>query len=163
MAGVNKQLALFFKQVGMNSYLKYSINFLVAAYFIFVIDWKIIIILMHFIEIDEIYKYVSGWLYLIIFFSVYLFVTLVFYYLADFNFVARVNQVKPETNHKIASPTVNISASIDSADTTLIQKNIAYPLPDTFQLPASEAPGIEKIYEQVTTIIKSKENYNWAW
>ena len=38
MLGVNKQLALFFKQVGIKNYLKKSIAVFLAAYLLFVIN-----------------------------------------------------------------------------------------------------------------------------
>ena len=41
MFGVNHQLALFFKQVGMKGYLKKSIQFFIAAYFFIVIHWDV--------------------------------------------------------------------------------------------------------------------------
>ena len=84
MMGVNKQLALFFHQVGMKNYRKKLIAAFITIYFLVYIQIYIIRILMYYINIDKIYLYVAVWLFIIMSFSVYLIVALVFYYLADF-------------------------------------------------------------------------------
>ena len=89
MAGVNKQLALFFKQVGMRSYLRKSIAVILVVFVLIAVNADVMLILLYFIEINKIYYYVASWLNSIMNFSVYLSVTLVFYYFADFGFEAR--------------------------------------------------------------------------
>ena len=91
MVGVNKQLALFFKQVGRRGYLKKSIALFLASYFISFIHKDVMRILMYFIEISKLYFYVVAWLYGINSWLLYLAVTLVFCYLGDLGFEARTN------------------------------------------------------------------------
>ena len=55
LGGVNKQLALFFEQVGKKGYLKKSISLFLAAFLIFVIHYDVMMILTYFIEIGKIY------------------------------------------------------------------------------------------------------------
>ena len=65
-------------------------------------------ILTFFIEINTIYNFVSTYsLIKIINFSAYLFLTLDFYFLADFNFEARTNQVRPEITDKSVNGNIN--------------------------------------------------------
>ena len=98
MVGVNKQLALFFEQVGIRSSLKKSIAVFIAAYILFVINFDVVRILVYYIKIDKIYYYTTVWLYFIVYYSLYLVVTLVFYFLADFGLEARIIQERPEIN-----------------------------------------------------------------
>lgn len=87
--GVNKQLALFFNQVGINNYPKKLITALFAAFFLIVINLDIVRICLINSEDGNIYYYISIWLYFIIYNLVDLGVTGFFFFLADFGFEAR--------------------------------------------------------------------------
>lgn len=114
MLGINKRLALFFKQVGMRSYLKRSIAAFVTVYFLFVINWDVVTILWDYITIDQNYMYLSGWLNVIIYYLVYLAVTGVFYFLADFGFEARNIQLGPIRRQKILDMHFNLNYESNS-------------------------------------------------
>ena len=113
MFGVNKQLALFFKQVGMKGYLKKSIEFFIAAFFFIVIHWDVMRILGYFIEVNKIYYFVAGYLDLIIYPLLFLFVTLVFFFLADLGWETRTTRVRPAKTQRKRSvyPNINISTA----------------------------------------------------
>ena len=91
MKGVNEQLALFSKQVGMGNYRKYSIAAFISANFMIVVHWDALRIFTYYFKINKVYYYLSAWLNNIIYFMVYLVVTGVFYILADFGFEARTH------------------------------------------------------------------------
>ena len=92
----------------MRSYPKKSIAFLWAALIFINIHGHVVDILTFFIEINTIYNFVSTYsLIKIINFSAYLFLTLVFYFLADFNFEARTNQVRPEITERSVNGNIN--------------------------------------------------------
>ena len=72
----------------------------IAAFFVIENNIEVVRISMNFIKVDIIHYYISGWLYIIIYYSVYLTVTIVFYILADFGLEARTNHVKPEISQE---------------------------------------------------------------
>ena len=79
----------------MGSYPKKSIALMVAAFCLIVMNAIVVIILNYYIEIGNILYYLSVWVNHIIYYSVYMTVTGVFFFLADFGFEARSNQVRP--------------------------------------------------------------------
>ena len=92
MFTVNKQLALFFDQVGIRNYPKKTITTLITAYVVFSIHCDVILILKYFVEISKIYEYISRQLFNINYNMVYLTTTAALYYLADFGFDTRNTQ-----------------------------------------------------------------------
>ena len=157
MGGVNKQLALFFEQVGKRGYLKKSIALFLTAFFISVIHFDVMRILTYFIEVGKIYYYVAAWLYLIILYLLYLGVTLVFFYLGDLSFEERTNQVRPETTQRSVNPNINISAAKDSAETSLLEENLPDSNLDTVQIALFVPPEVFKTLEQVPSKLESVE------
>ena len=125
MFGVNRQLALFFEQVGRSGYLKKTIVVYQVAFFLIVIHWDVMSILMYFIEVNKIYFYVAGWLNSIMFEVLFLMITMAFLFLGDLGYEARTARVRPETTRKIVNPNINISTAKDSAETSLLQDNLA--------------------------------------
>ena len=92
LQGVNRQLALFFDQVGITAYPNKSIVFLIATFFVVVIHQDAIAILIYYREVPVIYLYVSGWLNNVMYPAVFLTVTAAFLFLADFGFEVRAVQ-----------------------------------------------------------------------
>ena len=111
MWGVNGQLALFFEQVGRKGYRKNSIAFFIVAYFLLEINWLVMVIFGYFIEVDKMYYTVTGWARGIFFFLLYLFVTLAFFFLADFGLEARTSRVGPETTNRSLNFNINSSTA----------------------------------------------------
>ena len=134
MFGVNRQLGLFFEQVGSSGYLKKSITVFQAAFFLIVTHCDVMRIFRYFIEMNKIYYYAAGWLYEIIFYSLYLFVTLVFYFLADVDFEERTARVRPETTQRTVNHNINISTAKDTTELSLLQENMEESKLNTFQL-----------------------------
>lgn len=89
---MNKHLALFFNQVGIKTYPKKSIAFLFAAFFINEINFSVVSLTNYYYDVDDIYYYLTIWLDIVLYPAVYLTVTGVFYFLADFRFEDRTNQ-----------------------------------------------------------------------
>ena len=79
----------------MRNYLKKSIAAFIAVFFLICINWDILKVLQYYIKIDKIYFALSSWSNAIIFYAVFLVITVVFYFLADFGFEARTNQENP--------------------------------------------------------------------
>ena len=125
MFGVNRQLALFFEQVGRSGYPKKSIAVFQAAFFLIVIHNDIKIILRYFIELNKIYYYTAVWLNNIMFEVLYLLVTLAFLFLSDLGYEARTARVRPETTQRSVNHNINISTAKHSAETSLLQDNLA--------------------------------------
>ena len=89
MYRVNKQLALFFNQVGVRSYHEKSITFLIASYFVTIIQIDIAAILFYYGQISKTLFYISNYLQVVIYPVVFLTVTVAFYFFADFGFEKR--------------------------------------------------------------------------
>ena len=90
-------------------------------------------------------------------------VTLIFYFLADLDFEARSNRVMLEATQRTANTNINVSTVNVSAETSLLQNNLADPQPDTSLLPVKEPPELEKLSEEVTASMQTVQNFNWAW
>ena len=125
MFGVNRQLALFFEQVGKSGYSKKSIVVFQAAFFLIVIHWDVMIILTYFIEVNKIYYYAATWLNNIMFKVLYLLMTMAFLFLGDLGYEARTARVRPETTQRSVNRNINISTAKHSAETSLLQDNLA--------------------------------------
>ena len=100
MHHVNKQLALFFDQVGTRNYQKKLIASLITLFYVIVFHGNLILLLGFNIEIPEIYYCLSQWSPLIMYQIVYLSVIVVFFYLADFNFKVRTKIVRPVEDYE---------------------------------------------------------------
>ena len=120
MLNVNKQLAIFFKQVGIRNYPKKSIAFILAAYFVFIIQFAVIQILKFYIEISNIYFWLGAFLQNIIYQALFLTITASFYYLADFGFEARINQEQQTYENEGFNANINMTRLSDNADVSLL-------------------------------------------
>ena len=98
MHHVNKQLPLFFDQVGINTYPKKFVFGLITSFFIFVIHFDIVRIIGQYVHIPKIYYYASAWMNDLIYQTIYLMVTGAFYLLADFGFETRKNKYRHSEN-----------------------------------------------------------------
>ena len=125
----------------MRGYLKKSIAVFQAAYFIVVIHWDVMRILGYFVDVNKIYFYATGWLYIIIFYLLYLLVTLIFFFLADLGFETRTKIVRPETTKSSVNPDINFSTAYDSAKMSLLQDNSVDSKLDTYRLSTRVQPG----------------------
>ena len=115
MLSVNKQMALFFKDVGMRNYLKNTITVFVAVFSIIIICWSVLRIANYYTRIGKIEYHLSGWLYLIINFSAYLALTGIFYLLADFGFDAGTYRFRTAEREKILNNHFNFNIALNSA------------------------------------------------
>ena len=146
MHHVNKQLDLFFDQVGIRTYSKKSITALIAGYFCFVINWDITDIVKQYIEVANIYHTLSFFLYLIMYFAIYLAVTVAFYFLADFSFEKRSNWVRPEDHPVQLDTNLNNTKAVTSSEMSLLENSHF----DTSPLPTEESQDVDNIAEQVS-------------
>ena len=64
---MNKQLTLFFKEVGVINYANKSITFIIASFFVIVINNDLAIILSYYYQLPVIYLKLSNWLNAIIY------------------------------------------------------------------------------------------------
>ena len=78
----------------MRNYPKNSIAALIVVFFLNVIHFDVVLILNYYIEISDVYSYLLGMINFMICYSVYLTLTGIFYFLADFAFEQRENQDK---------------------------------------------------------------------
>ena len=95
MYRVNTQLALFFNDVGIQSYPKKSLAFPIAAFILMLIHRDVVYILSYYIVISKIYFYLTAWFSIVMYPPVYLAVTGAFYFLADFGLETRIDQARP--------------------------------------------------------------------
>ena len=98
LMSVNKQLALFFNQIGIRSYPKKSIIFLITAFFFISVLHDVFFVLKEYMQIANTYHSLEDLLNMVVLRAVNLTITLAFYFLADFGFEARIDRGRTETN-----------------------------------------------------------------
>ena len=124
---VNKQLALFFDQVGITNYPKKSIESLTLAFFVIAIHLDIISILGYNFEIPKIYFCLSVWLNNLLYQAVRLAVTGAFFFLADFTFETRTRQARSANLQDITDMNINKSNLMDCTEPSLMGNNLLEP------------------------------------
>ena len=159
MKSVNKQLALFFDQVGIKAYPTKSIASLIAVFVVIAIQQDIVIVSSYYIKINKIYNYLQGWTNLIVYRAIYLTLTVAFYYLADFGFEARTNPVRFADHQEGFSTNLNQSKATNPAEMSLL----GVKKQDSNQMPGEVNLNVDQFTEQVAEKAKSVKNFNWAW
>ena len=106
------------------------------------------------------YILISAWLNTIIYRVVYLTLTAAFYFLADFGYEQRCNHARTASNKEGFYTVINNSVRLASTEESILWDNSS----SFSQSVAEDLPEeVDEISEQVAKIVKSVENFNWAW